>query len=283
MSNSSLFLSSDGLKKIKEEEAEINGLYDDPSSYCTFGVGHLLRKSSCLLLEVAGDSEDFKALVKKKWPGKSYEVSYLDRSAAFKDKFEDLKTAAKEKGQEPIAQEKYKKKFDDLTAAEKEIVKDLVKKIVDEEARVLAKTVDDMLKEDIKPFEKAVRDKVAALVVLNQDEFDALVSLSFNIGTGNFGSSTLLKEINKNKHLSGDATARKAAIDEIEKQFRSWNKSGGVVLEGLKKRRQREADQFLQRARDELKKLEESASATPATPAAPGAPAPAAAPPPVLP
>lgn len=62
-----------------------------------------------------------------------------------------------------------------------------------------------------------------------QNRFDAMVSLAFNIGLGNFGSSTLLK-----KHKAHEYGA---AAD----QFARWNRAAGKVMAGLTRRRAAEA------------------------------------------
>ncbi|HEY4011653.1 MAG TPA: lysozyme [Acidobacteriaceae bacterium] len=67
---------------------------------------------------------------------------------------------------------------------------------------------------------------------LTQCEFDALVDLVFNLGMGAFVRSTLLAELN------GGNIAAAAA------QFACWDRAGGVVVAGLLKRRQTEADLF---------------------------------------
>lgn len=67
---------------------------------------------------------------------------------------------------------------------------------------------------------------------LTQNEYDALISLIFNIGFGGFFNSTLLRRIRKR---DGD----------IEAAFLMWNKGGGKVLRGLTLRRQTEATLFL--------------------------------------
>ena len=69
-------------------------------------------------------------------------------------------------------------------------------------------------------------------VELNQNEFDALVSLVFNIGTGAFNNSTVLRKLNEGK--------RREAADAI----RMWIKGGA----GLKNRRKRERKLFLDSA-----------------------------------
>lgn len=259
MANSNLKLSADGLKALKAHEGVIDGLYDDPSGYCTFGVGHLVHstdKWGCFLLKAAAGEDEWKSLVQKQWPGKAWATPYLGRGAAFKENFDALRTKAVETAQEEIARKKFKKAFGDLTAKEQEAVKSIAKTSVDEQARLLAKTADDVLAEDLRPFEKAVRDGVT--VELTQAEFDALVSLAFNIGASNFARSSLLKEINRNKFRAGDAKERKASIESVEKWFVAWNKSGGKVLDGLTTRRKEEAAKFLKQAREELEEMEKA-------------------------
>lgn len=70
-------------------------------------------------------------------------------------------------------------------------------------------------------------------VPVNQNQFDALVDFSYNLGIGNFQKSTLLKLIN-NKDFIG-----------ASKQFKKWNKSNGKVLNGLTNRRKEEEVLFL--------------------------------------
>lgn len=67
---------------------------------------------------------------------------------------------------------------------------------------------------------------------LTQNEFDALVDFTFNVGCGNFASSTLLKDLN--------AGNLKAASDE----FPRWDKASGVVVQGLLNRRIAEQEVF---------------------------------------
>lgn len=83
---------------------------------------------------------------------------------------------------------------------------------------------------DMAQFEKGVEQRVK--VKLNQNQFDALVSFSFNVGLGALGSSTLLKLLNQGKY------------SEASKEFAKWNKGGGKVLAGLTKRRAAEAALF---------------------------------------
>jgi GH24 family phage-related lysozyme (muramidase) len=87
-----------------------------------------------------------------------------------------------------------------------------------------------LLKIETKKFEKVVSDNVK--VPLTQNQFDALVSLSYNIGEGAFKSSTALKRINAGDYAGGA---------EAMKRF---NKSGGGVMQGLVNRRNDEVRLF---------------------------------------
>lgn len=88
-----------------------------------------------------------------------------------------------------------------------------------------------LFKGDIERFENGVRNGLT--VKVNQAQFDALVSLAYNIGLGAFSNSELLRLINA-----------RADISEIGAEWRSWNKVtiGGVkqVSQGLKNRRELE-------------------------------------------
>lgn len=86
---------------------------------------------------------------------------------------------------------------------------------------------DRMLSEDLEEFEGYVREAVD--VALEQNEFDALVAWTYNLGPGNLQSSTMLKRINENK------------FEDVPSEMRRWNKSGGKVLDGLVRRREAEA------------------------------------------
>ena len=86
----------------------------------------------------------------------------------------------------------------------------------------------DMFKEVANRFAKRVDTLVTSNI--NQNQFNALVSFAYNVGTGNFSSSTLLKKVNKNPD---DLT--------IKDEFLRWNKAGGKVLNGLTNRRNEEA------------------------------------------
>jgi lysozyme len=84
----------------------------------------------------------------------------------------------------------------------------------------------DLLGQDVKPAEQAVNNGVK--VTLEQNQFDALVSFTFNVGVGAFNGSTLLKVLNQSQY------------DQVPTQLRRWNKAGGKVVQGLVNRRENE-------------------------------------------
>ena len=104
-------------------------------------------------------------------------------------------------------------------------------KDVQEGMVISAETANDMLMEELVEYENYVNTLVT--VPLNQNQFDALVSWVYNLGSSNFQASTLLKVIN----AGGQMLA-------VPAQIMRWNKAGGKVLEGLTRRRQAEADLF---------------------------------------
>ena len=84
-----------------------------------------------------------------------------------------------------------------------------------------------LLLEDVEVFEESVNKLVE--VPLEQNQFDALVSWTFNLGSTNLKNSTLLKVLN-DKDYEG-----------VPAQIKRWNKAGGKVLQGLIRRREAEA------------------------------------------
>lgn len=89
------------------------------------------------------------------------------------------------------------------------------------------------LKEDIVPVE-CVLNGIG--VNFTQNQFDALCSWIFNLGTGNFDSSTMKKYI----------MAKRNDV-EIADQMIKWHNAGGKPLLGLKRRRVAEANMFVGR------------------------------------
>lgn len=94
-------------------------------------------------------------------------------------------------------------------------------------------TVDEayaLLAQDIARFERGVTRYCT--IDLTQHQFDALVSLAFNIGVGAIQRSTLRKKINR-----GD-------FEGAAKSILKYNRAGGRVLKGLDLRRKAEVALF---------------------------------------
>ena len=88
-----------------------------------------------------------------------------------------------------------------------------------------------LLQKDLIGIESQVNSLVN--VPLTQNQFDALVSFTYNVGPGNFSRSTLLRKLN-----AGDYEAAAG-------QFKRWVYGGGVILPGLVSRREEEKELFL--------------------------------------
>lgn len=90
---------------------------------------------------------------------------------------------------------------------------------------------EDMLREVLKGYEQDVLRLVKK--PLTQNQFDALVSFTFNLGATNLSKSTLLKKINKNPNNP-----------TIANEFAKWRLAGGRVFAGLERRRKAESDLY---------------------------------------
>jgi lysozyme len=91
---------------------------------------------------------------------------------------------------------------------------------------------DQMFLAMVKPYELAVystsRDDIT------QNNFNALVSFTYNIGTNGFKNSTVLKLVNQN-----------IADDRLKAAFLMWVKAGGKTIQGLVNRRNREYQVYI--------------------------------------
>ena len=87
------------------------------------------------------------------------------------------------------------------------------------------------MQNDLQKFERTVNSAVK--VELTQHQYDALVSLAYNIGAGAFSKSTLVKKLN-----AGD-------IRGASDQFDVWVNAGGKRMQGLVNRRAKEKEVFL--------------------------------------
>jgi lysozyme len=86
---------------------------------------------------------------------------------------------------------------------------------------------DELAKYIVEQFATSIRAMIKQ--PLNENQFSACVSLAYNIGTGGFKKSSVLRKLNVNPT---DPT--------IADSFRLWNKGGGVILKGLVRRREAE-------------------------------------------
>lgn len=93
-------------------------------------------------------------------------------------------------------------------------------------------TAEKFLEQDVEYFEKFLAGESYA-EELTQGQWDAIVDFLFNLGIGNYKSSTLRKKILKDVDEPG-----------IPNEFRRWVYSNGKVLPGLVTRREWEAQMF---------------------------------------
>jgi len=70
-------------------------------------------------------------------------------------------------------------------------------------------------------------------VALDDGQFDALVSFTFNLGSGALQRSTLRRRVNREEHEAAPA------------EFRRWVWAGGRRLKGLMRRREAEAQLYV--------------------------------------
>jgi lysozyme len=89
----------------------------------------------------------------------------------------------------------------------------------------------DRLRADLVKFEKGVESLVT--VPLTQGQFDACVSLVYNIGLQAFKNSTLLRKLNR------------GAYSSVPTEILRWDKNDGKTMPGLTKRRKREVQMWL--------------------------------------
>lgn len=90
--------------------------------------------------------------------------------------------------------------------------------------------IDRLLEHDLAWAESSVNTYID--VPLNQNQRDALISFTFNVGKQAFFSSTLRKVLNQGRY------------DLVPEQLARWNRAGGKVLQGLINRRNNEIELF---------------------------------------
>ncbi len=84
----------------------------------------------------------------------------------------------------------------------------------------------DLLDQDLDSAENTVISAVK--ITLNQNQFDALVSFTFNVGDTAFRNSTLVKVLNAGN------------FDQVPAQLRRWIRDNGKIVKGLINRREKE-------------------------------------------
>lgn len=107
---------------------------------------------------------------------------------------------------------------------------------------------EQLLEIDLERFESAVFEYID--VDLNQNEFDALVSFTFNIGVGALAASTLRKRLN-----AGEPKAK-----VFKQELPRWNKGGNGVMPGLVRRREAEVELATAQVAAQVSFLEKAAT-----------------------
>ena len=89
----------------------------------------------------------------------------------------------------------------------------------------------DWMRHDLMRFERAVSRLIK--VPLTENQFGALVSFTYNVGSGNLRASTLRQKLNRGDYWGA------------ANEFPKWRRAGGRVLRGLVRRRAAERELFL--------------------------------------
>ncbi|HEX4842543.1 MAG TPA: lysozyme [Limnobacter sp.] len=101
--------------------------------------------------------------------------------------------------------------------------------------RISKATADDLFYLDVKHAEKTVIAQAQIYGLdLNQDQFDALVSFTYNVGSGNL--TAMLRSCKEGR--------TSLEIKKVPACMMRYNRAGSRILPGLTRRRQREADLF---------------------------------------
>jgi lysozyme len=90
---------------------------------------------------------------------------------------------------------------------------------------------ENLLRQDVATAERAVLRLIH--VPLTDEQFDALVSFTYNLGSGALQRSTLRRVINRHHHVG------------VPRQLRRWVYAGGRKLKGLVRRREAEAQHYM--------------------------------------
>lgn len=96
--------------------------------------------------------------------------------------------------------------------------------------RVTKGRAEELLRKDCQRFEADVKRLVN--VPLTDNQFSALVSFTYNVGSNALAKSTLLKVLNQGNY------------NQASNELLRWNKANGIVLKGLVRRRENEKKLF---------------------------------------
>lgn len=92
---------------------------------------------------------------------------------------------------------------------------------------------DELFAAALRGFEQGINKLL--LVPVTQNQWDAIISLGYNIGLQNLKTSTLLRLLNK------------GCFREASLQFERWSHAGGQQMPGLLRRRRAEMALFVRR------------------------------------
>ena len=87
-----------------------------------------------------------------------------------------------------------------------------------------------LLKKDVAIAEQAVSRLITSPI--NQNQFDSLVSFTFNLGSAALQRSTLRAKVNRSEH------------EQVPREFMRWVYAGGIKILGLIRRRRAEAELY---------------------------------------
>ena len=89
---------------------------------------------------------------------------------------------------------------------------------------------EEILARDVQSAERSVLNLIK--VSLSDEQFNALVSFTFNCGGAALQRSTLRRKVNREEH------------EDVPEELLKWCRGGGKILKGLLRRRQAEADMY---------------------------------------
>ncbi|KAM5474343.1 putative lysozyme [Microsporum audouinii] len=98
----------------------------------------------------------------------------------------------------------------------------------------------ELLHQDVKSPQQSITLSTADSVVLNANQYGALVSWAFNVGGGAAKKSSLIKRLNQGQDVD----------TVIREELPLWNKAGGQVLPGLVRRRKAEVELAMEHTDD---------------------------------